>query len=200
MKVRLHISYDGTDFLGWQRQKTSTNTVQGVIESALSRLFDSQVNIVGSGRTDAGVHALHQVAHFKAPKDPSNYKFVRALNKLTPISVSIKEAFLAPDDFHAQNSATHKTYKYRILNRETPSAVRSRYTTWIQNPIDLEFLNKATQHIIGEQDFASFQSSGTETITSVRTILEAKWELLEHETLEFTITGTGFLKQMVRKP
>ena len=197
-KVKLLISYDGTDFGGWQKQKSGKPTIQGEIEAALGRIFDQPVNVVGSGRTDAGVHAMGQVAHFKAPKDISKYNLVHALNSLTNKGIVIQQAWLAPADFHAIASSQRKTYKYLILNRKIPSALRHRFTTWVRQPLDLDYLNEVSQLLIGTHDFKSFQTKGTEVPTTTRTIDLIQWQTRPSDVIEFTIRGDGFLKQMVR--
>lgn len=197
-KIKLLITYDGTDFGGWQRQKSGKPTIQGEIESALARIFNQKVNLVGSGRTDAGVHALGQIAHFRAPKDIHKYNLVRALNSLTNEGIVIQSAWIAPDDFHAIASSQRKTYKYLILNNPTPSALRHRYTTWVRQPLNLEYLNQVSQLLLGEHDFKSFQTRGTEVPNTIRQIEHIQWRQKELHLVEFTITGDGFLKQMVR--
>ncbi len=197
-KVKLLISYDGTDFGGWQKQKSGKATVQGCIEKALKLLFKEDIKLTASGRTDAGVHAIAQVAHFKTTKDVKRYNVLRALNSLTPDSISIQKGWLVPADFHAIANCEEKTYKYLILNSQIPSALRARYATWIRREIDLDLLNSYCKPLLGEHDFSSFQSKGTEVSSTIRTITQAHWQLLDNNLIEFTITGNGFLKQMVR--
>lgn len=204
-RVRLHISYDGTDFHGWQRQvdehgNQTQVTGQGTIEAAVERLFGEKLSVVGASRTDAGVHAKMQVAHFDALRDPAGFRDLRwSLQCLTPASFVIKDVFLAPKDFHAIACAQSKTYHYSILNRRVPSALRHRTTWWQRQPLDLDLLNEASQFLVGTQDFKSFQTSGTEVETTVRTVTAALWRRSqEGDTLEFEIQGEGFLKQMVR--
>jgi tRNA pseudouridine38-40 synthase len=196
-RTRLHIEYDGTDFSGWQRQTTLT-TVQGTLEAAVSRIYGKKISVIGASRTDAGVHARQQVAHFDAPKDPSAFDLRYAIQCLTPRSVVVRELFMAPPDFHAIACVTYKTYKYRVFNRRVPSALQHRYSYWIRHPLDLDFLNRASSFIVGKQDFKSFQSAGTPVSTTVRHVMEARWDRLDEDTIEFTVTGDGFLKQMVR--
>jgi tRNA pseudouridine38-40 synthase len=196
-RVKLLISYDGTDYCGWQRQ-TSQVTVQGTLEAALSKIYCRPIVVLGASRTDAGVHALGQVAHFDAPKDPSSFDLRYSLQRLTPPTLVIREAWESPRDFHAIASSVKKTYKYLVLNRQTPSALRHKYTHWIRYPLDIDYLNEASQFLLGEHDFRSFQVTGSDVKTTVRQIHEAKWRRLDEDTLEFEITGNGFLKQMVR--
>lgn len=224
-RVRLHLSYDGTDFHGWQRQtdaagNTTLITGQGTIEAAVEKLFGEKLSVVGASRTDAGVHAQMQVAHFDCKKDPTLFRDLRySLQCLTPSSLVVKEAFLAPYDFHSIATATDKTYRYSILNRRVPSALRRRTTWWVREPLSLDFLNEASQYLVGTHDFKSFQTSGTFVESTVRTLTKLAWQkvipseskLSPHgadkaslsdaqfsDTLLFEIQGEGFLKQMVR--
>jgi tRNA pseudouridine38-40 synthase len=198
-RLRLHVEYDGTDFVGWQRQNTNkTNTVQGSIEDAVSQIAGEFVRVLGASRTDAGVHARGQVAHFDFPKNAEGWDFRYALQGMTPNSLVITDLFLAPRDFHAIASVKDKVYKYRILNRRIPSAIQRRYVDWIRFPLDVDHLNASAQYLVGKQDFKALQTTGTIVKTTVRTITEANWERLDDDILEFTVRGDGFLKQMVR--
>lgn len=198
-KVKLLISYDGNDFAGWQKQRESKKpTVQGTLESLLTRIFNEPVKVVGSSRTDAGVHALHQVAHFIAPKPLANYKLMRALNSMSPDSLVIKGIWEAPEDFHALASAAGKTYRYLIHNHAIRSPLRHHHTAWVSQPLDLDHLNQACSYLIGTHDFKSFQSTGSDVKTTVREITAARWRRTQPTLVEFSISGTGFLKQMVR--
>ena len=196
-RYRLLIAYDGTDFEGWQRQLEGSETVQGAVEMALAQILNEPVNLVASGRTDSGVHAEAQNAHFKTTKD-LNHNFIRSMNSLLPESISVLKVWLAPDDFHAQRSAISKTYRYVIHNSEIPNALRRRYTTWVRKRLSVENLNAICEPLRGEHDFKSFQTSGTELKSTVRTITELSWKQLEPDLIEFRVAGTGFLKQMVR--
>lgn len=219
-RVRLHLSYDGTECFGWQRQTDADGnqtlvTGQGEIEAAVQQIFGEKLSVVGASRTDAGVHAQMQVAHFDCARDPSTFKDLRySLQSLTPDWLVIKDVMLAPEDFHSIATAVDKTYRYSILNRRLPSALRHRTTWWLREPIDLDLLNEASRFIIGTHDFKSFQTSGTYTETTVRTITKAEWRYSNQsvafdaenisssqsvaDTLLFEIQGEGFLKQMVR--
>lgn len=198
-KVKLLISYDGGAYAGWQKQRESKKpTVQGTLEGLLTRIFSEPVKVVGSSRTDAGVHALNYVAHFKAPKPLANYKLMRSLNAMAPDSLVIKGIWEAPEDFHALASATGKTYRYLIHNHKIRSPLRHHHTAWISEPLDLEYLNKASHFLTGTHDFKSFQSAGSDVKTTVREIRAAAWRRTHPNLVEFSIQGTGFLKQMVR--
>ena len=198
-RFRIHIEYDGADFCGWQRQNTNkTNSVQGAIEEALSKVAGQFIRVLGASRTDAGVHARGQVAHFDFPWFKEGWDFRYAIQGMIPKSIVIKDLFLCQDDFHAIAHVTDKIYKYRVLNRRIPAAIDRGYMYWCRHPLDLDHLNASAAHLIGKQDFKSLQTSGTVVKTTVREIFEAEWKRLDQDVLEFTVRGDGFLKQMVR--
>jgi len=197
-KIRILVAYDGTDFGGWQKQPSGKPTVQGTLEKVFSRLFNEPIQVIGSGRTDAGVHALGQVAHLKTSKDPRRYDLVRAANSLLPTGLVVRRAWQAPEDFHALSSSTHKIYRYWIWNNQVRSALRSRYLTWVPRELDIKFLQDCACHIQGEHDFVSFCTRGTETGSTVRHLSQAIWTAHSSKLLCFTVTANGFLKQMVR--
>ena len=197
-RIRLLISYDGTDFHGWQMQTSEQPTIQSTLESALARIFGQSVRVHGSGRTDAGAHSVGQVAHFDAPRDIASYDMRRAINRWLPNSIVVRAVWAAPRDFHSLFSAQRKTYKYWIWNHRVPSALYARYRHWVARPLDMEYLQKCSDLLLGEHDFKSFQTAGTPIISTVRRIEKASWRRVGRHTLEFTICGNGFLKQMVR--
>lgn len=198
-KIKLLIAYDGTRFGGWQKQNTSPKpTVQGTLEDIVSRLFQREVRVIGASRTDAGVHALGQVAHFAAPGSLKNHNLVKSLNAMTPDDLMIRSVRMAPDDFHAIASSNGKIYRYLIHNHRLKNPFRRDRTLWVRRPLDLDLLNQASRHIIGEHDFKSFQTAGTEVSSTIRSIYSAAWRQLPNHLVEFRIQGSGFLKQMVR--
>ena len=198
-KVRLLLSYDGTNFKGWQKQKNTSQTIQGLIEKALFEIFSTPISLIGSGRTDTGVHARAQVAHFTLPSSQVPKRLVQRLNSLTPSSISFHRAWLAPLNFHAQMSALQRMYRYFILNTPTPSVFNQRYTLWHPQPLHLENLNLMAQELIGEKDFKSFQNKGTIVSSTVRKVFSAQWYWQRHLNLfVFQIEANSFLKQMVR--
>lgn len=201
-RVRFSVAYDGTDFCGWQKQNRGpVKSVGHVVEEALQKIFQENISLFASGRTDAGVHALNQVCHFDTIKTPEQLKrwdICWAMQGVLPKSIVVKKAWLAPAEFHATLSATHKTYRYWVLHRKRSSPFLSRYATWIRKPVNLEHLNASTKFIQGEHDFKSFQSVGTPVLTTQRKIFRATWRAKADHLLEFEITGSGFLKQMVR--
>jgi tRNA pseudouridine38-40 synthase len=201
-RVRFHVAYEGTDFCGWQKQNQGPQKAVGhVLQETLEKLFQEPIKLCASGRTDAGVHAIRQVCHFdtlKAPEQLKKWDFCWALKSLLPSSIVVKRAWLAPPEFHATLSATHKTYRYWILNQPRQSPFLSRYALWLHKPICLEHLQKSSEFLLGHHDFKSFQSAGTMVATTDRRIFEACWTMKRPGLFQFEITGSGFLKQMVR--
>lgn len=199
-RIRFTVAYRGTGLCGWQKQKHMKEpSVAGLLEEALQKVLNEPVSLYASGRTDAGVHALNQVCHFDTTRVFSpKWDFCWAVNSQLPPFIVVKKAWIAPDDFHATISATHKTYKYLLLNRHRPSPFLQPYSHWLRKPLNLDFLNECSQFVVGTHDFKSFQSEGTPVQSTVRTIYRAGWRHKRADMLEFSVTGSGFLKQMVR--
>lgn len=201
-KIKLLVSYDGTDFCGWQKQKDYNRgpkrpSIQETLENALINIFQEPISVSASGRTDAGVHALGQVCHFETTKKmPQDLCW--ALKSQLPSSIVVKQAWLAPKKFHSTLSATRKTYRYFIWNNQRPSALLTRYSWWVRKPLDIKALENLSQVLIGEHDFSSFQSQGTPVPHTIRTIYQIQWSYKSPSLIEFRIVGSGFLKQMVR--
>jgi tRNA pseudouridine38-40 synthase len=197
-RVRLDLSFDGSLFMGSQKQAEGTYTVQGVLEEKLSGIFKETIHVQPSGRTDRGVHALHQVAHFDCSMDPRKINLKMALQAKCPKFLVIKEVYIAPKEFHARSSALEKTYKYLIRNAPTPSSQLWNKSVWIKRPLNIEYLNETAKYLVGFHNFKSFQNSGTPMKTTTREIYEARWVQRKPGWVEFYIRGNGFLKQMVR--
>jgi tRNA pseudouridine38-40 synthase len=195
--IKLLIEYDGTNYLGWQVQAKGL-TIQGVIEEKLTLLTGEKISLIGSGRTDAGVHALGQVASFKTKSRMAVRTLQKALNSLLPPDITILRAEEADEAFHARKSATRKAYEYRILNREIRSAFQREYAWHIPQPLDVGKMKEAAEILVGVHDFSSFRSVGTPTKTAIRTLLRADWKRHRGGFLCFEIEANGFLKQMVR--
>lgn len=196
-RIKLLLSYDGSSFYGWQKQKVSPLTIQGQVERALSQIFNRSLSIFGSGRTDAGVHALGQVAHCDIPSSPTS-SLIRSINSLTPSSITCNRLWSAPSDFHAQRSAIRRSYSYFIFNTRTPPVIHRNFGLWYPKPINLERLNKMAECIVGRHDFQSFQNSGSRVKGTIRTMEQASWSWVKPGLLVFRICGRSFLKQMVR--
>ena len=164
----------------------------------MARLTQEPVSIIGSGRTDAGVHARGQVANFRTESRIPLQAFHQGLNSLLPKDIAVLEAHEAPPEFHARKSARSKTYEYRILNRRNRSPLNHHYAWWIAHPLDLAAMAGAAAALIGEHDFTAFRASGSDNINPVRRVLAAEWRDCPGDWLSFTITATGFLRGMVR--
>jgi len=195
--LKLLIEYDGTNYFGWQLQPQKP-TIQGTIEETWKQITGEQIHLIGSGRTDAGVHAIGQVAHFKTQSLLTLQAIQRALNSLLPSDIVIKEVVEVASDFHARKMAKRKVYEYRILNAPLPSVFHRGYAWHIPQPLDLEKIKRATQNLIGKHDFSSFRSTGSPTKTTIREVYRAEWRPKPNGLIRFEIEANGFLKQMVR--
>jgi tRNA pseudouridine38-40 synthase len=202
---RLTLAYDGTDFAGWQRQGPGRGrTVQGVLEDALARLAGAPVAVAGAGRTDAGVHALGQVASFSLPRERSPEEIRDALNALLPRDVRVLAAGAAPPGFHARRSARSKVYRYELDTGAVRVPTRRRHAGHARWRLDAAAVERAADLFVGRQDFASLASSGGSVKTTVRTVLrsEVRWEAPPHAaagpTLVYEAEADGFLRKMVR--
>jgi len=199
--MKLVLAYDGTDFCGWQVQPNSP-TIQGTLVSAIGRIAGQKVLPQGSGRTDAGVHALAQVASFitDSPMPPQNW--IKALNDILPASVRVLAAAEVPLQFHARKSATGKTYRYRIFRGAICPPFLSRYAWHYPYPLNESAMQVAATLVVGEHDFTSFaavdpERDCDELPSNVRRIFESTWENSPDE-LTYTVRGNGFLHHMVR--
>jgi tRNA pseudouridine38-40 synthase len=197
MNFKLLIEYDGSAYCGWQRQRSGP-TVQGEIEHALATIAGRQVSVAGSGRTDAGVHALGQVASFRLETRLAPEALRLGLNSLTPADIVVRACSAASDGFHARYSALGKTYRYRILNRSIPSAVGRQYAWFIHRPLALEPMREALRHMEGTHDFKAFEGVGSPRANTTRHVSAASLAPEGDGTLTLEITGNGFLKHMVR--
>jgi tRNA pseudouridine38-40 synthase len=194
---KLIIEYDGTAYHGWQRQ-AADRTVQGAIEAALHTMTGEKIVLIGSGRTDAGVHALGQVANFTCQADLVPQAFHAGLNSLLDKDIVIHACDRVPESFHARYDARAKTYRYAILNRPLPQAMGRQYAWHIRKPLNLDAMRQASQHIIGPHDFKAFEGTGSPRSHTVRSVLRAKWHHRGSNRLEFEIEADGFLRYMVR--
>jgi tRNA pseudouridine38-40 synthase len=195
--IKLTVAYDGTHYVGWQRQ-ASGESIQGLLEAALTTIDDRAVTVHGAGRTDAGVHAIGQVASARIACAHDEATLVRALNANLPPAVRVFDVRMMPDGFHARFSATGKTYEYRIWNGHAVPPTLRLYTWHVPQPLDLAPMERATVAVGGEHDFAAFQGAGGATHTSVRRVTSAGWRRAADGSLVFEISGEGFLRHMVR--
>jgi tRNA pseudouridine38-40 synthase len=224
-RFKITLAYDGTDFVGWQRQASGVS-VQGVLEAAVGALDERDVTVIGAGRTDAGVHALGQVAAFTLERAHSADTVVRALNARLPDTVRVVSAEEVPASFHPQFDARAKTYHYRIWNGDVLNPFERRYVWHLAGALDVEAMRRAAQLLEGEHDFAAFQGGGSDVVTTVRRVLRSRIAdcglqiaddglgiaELERRSIRnqavsrkpqaalivYQITGAGFLRHMVR--
>ncbi len=196
--IKLVIEYDGTNYHGWQSQAGSGRpTIQDTLELALKALTKDDCKTVSSGRTDAGVHAFGHVANFKTTSSIPPEAWAPALNHLLPADIRVLQSGEAPGDFHARYSALSKIYKYRILNRQSPTALYRKYAWHINVPLNLRKMRQAASCLVGTHDFSAFRGAGCGAKTPVRTIerLELK---KSGEFIEIWIEADAFLQYMVR--
>ena len=199
MKILLNISYDGTNYFGWQRQKNAIS-VQQIVEEKLSMLFSRQIKIIGASRTDAKVHALAQKAMFNL--DNSTFKIPiekipLVINKMLPDDIVITNAKIVDDNFHARYDVFSKTYRYTILNSDFLIPQYRNYCWHIKNTLDLQIICDAVKFFIGTKDFASFCASGSSQKSTIRTIYDFHADF-KNKFIIFEISANGFLYNMVR--
>ncbi|MDO8747946.1 MAG: tRNA pseudouridine(38-40) synthase TruA [Candidatus Omnitrophota bacterium] len=218
--IKLIIEYDGTNYAGWQIQNSpqsapirqagavhrpQTKTIQETIEKVLEKILQEKVKVIGSGRTDSGVHALAQTANFRTHSLLAVSKIQKALNSLLPKDISLKEIGEADKDFHSRYSAKSKTYRYFILNSETRSAFLNKYVWHIPYRLNVSLMRKEADALLGRHDFKSFCASGSSAKTTIRTIKKLSIETRNHKPstigyklIIIDIESDGFLYNMVR--
>jgi tRNA pseudouridine38-40 synthase len=194
--LKLTLAYDGTRFVGWQRQADG-DSIQGVLEDALARFEGAHVTVHGAGRTDAGVHALGQVASVVVTFDHDVATLQRALNAQLPPDVRVLAIAEVDAGFHARFSVRSKTYEYRIRNAPVSDPFVRAYSWHLPEPLDRAAMERAAATLVGTHDFVAFQSSGSETNETTRTITRCVWRDTQG-VLAYEITGDGFLRHMVR--
>ena len=196
MNIKLTVEYDGTNYHGWQIQANG-ESIQAVLEGAVSTFVGRPTRVLGSGRTDAGVHALGQIVNFRCDKEFTPHRIRRALNALTPDDISIKEVEVVSDSFDARRDARSRVYQYHILNRPVASPFHRNRAWHLHQPLDLGAMRAAIDCLLGEHDFTSFRAAGCDAAHPIRKIyrvgLEERGELLV-----FMIEATAFLRHMVR--
>jgi len=195
--IRLILEYDGTRYHGWQRQKEDI-TIQAVIEDNIRKMIGKQVALIGSGRTDTGVHALHQVCNFITKSGIELDSMRKGLNSLLPNDILIKGIEYVPLDFHSRYSVRSKTYEYRVWNSKEPNVFLRNYTWHIRDDLDLERIRRSLSMLIGRHDFTSFRSSGSVNKDPVREMMRAELHSQEKGVLSFLFESEGFLRHMVR--
>ncbi|MHB8059885.1 MAG: tRNA pseudouridine(38-40) synthase TruA [Gaiellaceae bacterium] len=196
MRLKLTIEYDGTAFHGWAAQP-GLETVESELRKALERVFPGYGGLVVAGRTDAGVHALGQVASVEVDTGPPPERTAAALNAELPQEVAVIRAEEAPPYFHARHSARSRSYRYRIYRRSLPSPFESGRSWWFPRPLNEERLSHSADLLVGEHDFRAFTTTETQHREFRRNVLRAAW-FRRDDALELEITANGFLRHMVR--
>ena len=195
--IRLDLCYDGTRYNGWQRQTAHDNTIQGKLETALSRILGEPIEVSASGRTDTGVHARGQVANFHTGSGMDCAELLAELRKYLPEDIGIYSCREISPRFHARLNALEKTYCYRLWNTAEPCVFERRYVAVMQERLDLEAMQRAARLFCGTHDFSAFCANKKMKKSTVRTINSFTVEPVGAE-LRFTVTGNGFLHNMVR--
>lgn len=195
-RIKLTIAYDGTDYCGWQIQPNDV-TVEGVINKHLSELLNEEIAVIGASRTDSGVHALGNVAIFDTETRIPGEKIALALNQRLPEDIRVQCSEEVEADFHPRYADSEKTYEYKILNRRIPDPTKRLYTNFVYVPLDVEAMKHAAEYIVGEHDFLSFCSAGSQVQSTVRTVYELQVEKVD-DVITIRIRGNGFLYNMVR--
>ena len=195
--LRLDICYEGTRYRGWQRLGNTDNTIQGKLETALSRILEESIEISGSGRTDAGVHARGQVANFHCESDMSAGEILLALRRYLPEDIGIYSCKEVSPRFHARLNAKEKTYLYRIWNSDNPCVFERKFTAQFPENLDVDAMREAAAHLCGEHDFSAFCGNPKFKKSTVR-FVRSIGILRCGDELQIRVTGNGFLHSMVR--
>ena len=195
--IRLHICYDGTRYKGWQRLPGVENTIQGKLEQTLSKILDEQIEISGSGRTDAGAHALGQVANFHCKSAMPCERILSELRRYLPEDIGIDSCQEASPRFHARLNCKSKTYRYRVWNSEKPCVLIRRFVYVMPEKLDVRKMRQAAAYFVGKHDFSAFCANKKMKKSTVRRIDDVTIAQ-EGEELVFSFTGDGFLYNMVR--
>jgi tRNA pseudouridine38-40 synthase len=195
--IRLLIAYDGTDYQGWQRQPRAP-TIQGTIEAVVRKITREPIALLGAGRTDAGVHAWGQVAHFITSATLPPEKWQGAFNALLPPDIRVRAVQEALPDFHARFDSRLKIYDYYLLNEAWPVPFYRRYTWWIGHPLDCNLMAQGLAGIEGQHDFSAYQTAGSDVRQTVRTLFRADLTRLRRGGIRLRFQADGFLRHMVR--
>lgn len=194
---KMVIQYDGGKYRGWQRLGNGENTIQGKIENVLSILAGEKIEIIGCSRTDAGVHALAQIANFKISEGRTESEIKSYLNKYLPEDISVREVTLVPEGFHARYNAKEKTYVYKIWNEEYSHPFMRKYSMHIAERLSIAAMRKAAQGFVGEHDFTAFSNAKSKKKSTVREISAIDIEV-DAGFIQIRVRGNGFLHNMVR--
>lgn len=197
MNYKAILQYEGTRYRGWQTQGNTENTIQGKLEALLTKMAGEPVEVNGSGRTDAGVHAVGQVISFRCKTENTPEEICRYMNEYLPEDIAVLSVEKAAPRFHARLNAVRKTYVYRIWNAPVRNVFRRRFTTWIQKPLDLDAMEQAAALLCGTHDYRAFCSLKKFKKSTVRAIEKIEIGKMGQE-IRISYTGDGFLYHMVR--
>jgi tRNA pseudouridine38-40 synthase len=195
--VKIILEYDGTGYHGWQRQPNGI-TIQETLENAIHRITQEKVTLIGSGRTDAGVHAFNQVANFRTDSTIGCYNMMRGINSILPYDIVVKEASDVEGGFHARYGAKSKVYLYQICNRPVRPALLKNYSWHVYQAVDLLLMDKALRLLVGTKDFSSFCGADDDASNHVRTVMNTGIEKRGNDRILVTVEADGFLRHMVR--
>lgn len=195
-RIKLTVAYDGTNYSGWQAQNNAT-TVEGVLNKALTKLLREEIVVIGASRTDAGVHAMGNIAVFDTESTIPGERFLYVVNQKLPDDIVVAASEEVPLDWHPRHQNSRKTYEYHIYNSKIPNPTKRLYTSFVSFDLDVELMKEGAKYLLGEHDFAGFCSIKTQAKSTVRTIY-ALQIIQKEEEIIIRVTGNGFLYNMVR--
>jgi len=195
-RILLEVAYDGTNYHGWQTQDNE-KTIEGELNTAITKLTGNNIEVIGASRTDAGVHGLCNLAVFDSEMSIPAEKYAQALNSLLPDDIVIRRSFEVDNEFHPRKRKTVKTYRYTIDNEAFPNPLKGRYSWFVSYRLDIDSMSRASKYLLGEHDFSSFCASGSTAQSHIRKIdnIEIKQS---NSDIIIEVTGAGFLYNMVR--
>ena len=195
---KMILQYEGTRYQGWQRQASTDNTIQGKLETLLSKMAGTSIEVCGSGRTDAGVHAFGQVANFHGDIQMEPEEIMDYMNFYLPEDIAVVSLKEVSERFHSRLNVTGKTYCYRVLNTKIPHVFDRRYVHVVEEKLDVEAMEKAAEYLLGTHDFKAFTSNKRSKKSTIRRMDEIRIEQVSGDEIRFWYSGNGFLYQMVR--
>jgi|TARA_B110000240_G_scaffold196125_1_gene247354 tRNA pseudouridine38-40 synthase len=196
MRIAMGVEYDGSAYNGWQKQNIGLG-IQTVVEKALSKVANHQINSICAGRTDTGVHARSQVIHFDTITERDNYGWLAGVNSNLPPDINITWVKNVNNDFHARFSASKRKYSYKILNQKTRSSLSRNYFWWVYDELDVNQMQSGAKYLIGKHDFTSFRATSCQASSPIREIFDIQIQKND-EHLRITLTANAYLQRMVR--
>lgn len=195
--LKIIVEYDGTNYHGWQRQPNDI-TVQQILEEKIGIITQEKIKLIASGRTDAGVHAIGQVANFKTKSNIEERNLLMGANSLLPEDIVVKDLVEVEEGFHARYDARSKVYLYQIFNNMFPSALYRNYSWFVRSPLNIDFIRTAALQLVGTHDFSSFCAANGDTIDHIRKVMDISIHKEDNGMVKFSIEADGFLRYMVR--